>query len=69
MKLVFGTVTKAVGIEALTSIYFLSLTVLEKVVPIQGIQYPQKVCISREEKPSVLTKTAEKSKQGLLWLS
>lgn len=47
MKVGFGTVTKAIGIGVFTSIYFVSLTVLEKGVPIQSILYPQMVCTSK----------------------
>jgi len=60
MNLGFGPVTKAFGIELLTSIYFVSLSVLEKVVTIQGILYPQQVWTSRKETSSNLTKIVKK---------
>lgn len=69
IKVGFGTVTKAIGIEVLTPIYFVSLTVLEKAVPIQTVLFPQKVCTSKGGETYHPHQNGRRSKQGLLCLS
>lgn len=68
MKLCFGTVTKAIGIR----VYFVSLTVLEEVVPnprhsisTKGLHFKKGELFY----PHQNSRNCRKSKQGLLGLS